>query len=41
MLGEGMQTDTITRRIEVPGGTGRAVRGWAGELVRVVDVAGG
>jgi uncharacterized protein YcgI (DUF1989 family) len=36
-----MQTDTITRRIEVPGGTGRAVRVRAGELVRVVDVAGG
>lgn len=36
-----MQTDTIIRRIEVPGGTGRAVRLRAGELVRVVDVAGG
>jgi uncharacterized protein YcgI (DUF1989 family) len=36
-----MQTDTITRRIVVPGGTGRAVRVRAGELVRIVDVAGG
>jgi uncharacterized protein YcgI (DUF1989 family) len=36
-----MQSDTITRRIEVPGGTGRAARVRAGELVRVVDVAGG
>jgi uncharacterized protein YcgI (DUF1989 family) len=36
-----MQTDTIIRRIEVPGGTGRAVRVRAGELVRVVDVEGG
>jgi uncharacterized protein len=36
-----MQTDTITKRIEVPGGTGRAVRVRAGDLVRVVDIAGG
>ncbi|QYN34215.1 urea carboxylase-associated family protein [Pseudonocardia sp. DSM 110487] len=36
-----MQTDTITRRFEVPGGAGRAVRVRAGELVRIVDLAGG
>ena len=36
-----MQTDTIIRRVEVPGGAGRAVRVRAGELVRVVDVGGG
>jgi uncharacterized protein YcgI (DUF1989 family) len=36
-----MQTDTIIRRTEVPGGAGRAVRVRAGELVRVVDVDGG
>ena len=36
-----MQTDTIIRRIEVPGGAGRAVRVRAGELVRVVDRDGG
>lgn len=36
-----MQTDTIIRRVEVPGGAGRAVRVRAGELVRVVDVDGG
>ncbi|WP_219417763.1 DUF1989 domain-containing protein [Pseudonocardia nigra] len=30
-----------TTRTEVPGGTGRAVRLRAGELVRVVDIAGG
>ncbi len=36
-----MQTDTIIRRIEVPGAGGGAVRVRAGELVRVVDVDGG
>jgi uncharacterized protein len=36
-----MQIDTMTRRIEVPGGAGRAVRVQAGELIRVVDVEGG
>jgi uncharacterized protein YcgI (DUF1989 family) len=36
-----MQTDTIIRRVEVPGGAGRAVRVRAGELVRVVDIDGG
>jgi hypothetical protein len=36
-----MQTDTIIRRIEVPGAGSRAVRVRAGELVRVVDVDGG
>src|SRR2546427_4174928 len=40
-LGAGMQTDTITRRIEVPGGAGRAVRVRAGDSIRVVDLAGG
>jgi uncharacterized protein len=40
-LGAGMQNDTITRRIEVPAGTGRAVHVRTGELVRVVDVDGG
>lgn len=33
--------DVLNRRIEVPGGTGRAVRVRAGERIRVVDVAGG
>ena len=33
--------EVLSRHIEVPGGTGRAVRVRAGELVRVVDVAGG
>ena len=36
-----MDIDTITRRTQVPGGTGRAVRVRAGERIRVVDVAGG
>lgn len=36
-----MQTDTMTRRVEVPGGAGRAVRVRAGELVRIVDIVGG
>lgn len=36
-----MQTDTVIHRIEVPGGAGGAVRVRAGELVRVVDLAGG
>ena len=36
-----MQTDTISRRIDVAGGTGGALRVRAGELVRVVDVDGG
>jgi len=36
-----MQSETITRRIDVPAGTGRAVRVRVGELIRVVDVAGG
>jgi uncharacterized protein YcgI (DUF1989 family) len=36
-----METETSTRRIEVAGGTGHAVRVRAGELVRVVDIAGG
>ena len=31
----------LTRRIDVPAASGRAVRVRAGELVRVVDVAGG
>jgi uncharacterized protein YcgI (DUF1989 family) len=36
-----MQTDTMTRRVEVPGGAGRALRVRAGELVRIVDIVGG
>src|SRR5918997_4522488 len=40
-LGCRMQTDTISRRIDVAGGTGGALRVRAGELVRVVDVDGG
>lgn len=33
--------DVLDRRIDVPGGGGRAVRVRAGEQIRVVDVAGG
>jgi hypothetical protein len=33
--------EVLGQRVEVPAGTGRAVRVRAGELVRVVDVAGG
>jgi uncharacterized protein len=36
-----MQNDTVTRRIDVSGGAGCAVRVGTGELVRVVDVGGG
>lgn len=33
--------DVLSRRIDVPGGTGRAVRVRAGERIRVIDVEGG